>query len=570
MASSAAIRAGRAFVELFADDGALVRGLQTAERRVQAWGKNVAKAGLGLTAIGGTALAPITKAFTNVLTRAADFKTLSDRFGVTTEKLSAMTYAFERGGSDMDEFAATMEHVQGVMFENANHQGTTFDQLFLNARNMAKLPLDKQFDMLLSRVNRLSNPMDRARVGTELFGNAWSKLSNTTLRSAEAFDDTQMEAFRRGLVTTTAEAESAQQFMLSFKESLLAVQYAFMEIGKALFPQLGTLGSFADMIRKAADEARAWITENRGLIVGVTELAAIVVAGGIALTALGSILSGVGTAFGVVAVAAKLLIGAFGLLFSPAGLVLAGVAAVGYLSGAFDGLGKVFGETWGGIVDAIASGDIRLALKIVSAGAEAVWATFVANLTEVWVKFKNLVVDTWHYIGDVAKTSIAALKAGVTWITDGQDAAALQFDRETDAIVAHAHARDEENRKFRQQQVENARAREAEARAELAALTNKAKAQAAAKGAGASGETSTSIGPDGKANHAGAGRLPDPQQLYLAAKGSFASIGGGNIRQSLGYGDNIGQRVLEVNKKHLTVSQAILEVAKGQKAIAWK
>ena len=38
MASTQGIRAGRAFVELFADDSKLVRGLRRAEKRLKAFG----------------------------------------------------------------------------------------------------------------------------------------------------------------------------------------------------------------------------------------------------------------------------------------------------------------------------------------------------------------------------------------------------------------------------------------------------------------------------------------------------------------------------------------------------
>ncbi|MEY3458647.1 MAG: hypothetical protein RL215_1804, partial [Planctomycetota bacterium] len=40
-ANAQAIRAGRAFVELFADDTKLVRGLRAAERKLQAFGAGV-------------------------------------------------------------------------------------------------------------------------------------------------------------------------------------------------------------------------------------------------------------------------------------------------------------------------------------------------------------------------------------------------------------------------------------------------------------------------------------------------------------------------------------------------
>ena len=53
MTSSLGIRAGRAFVELFADDTRLVRGLRIAEARLKAWGNSVRSIGAKLFAAGG-------------------------------------------------------------------------------------------------------------------------------------------------------------------------------------------------------------------------------------------------------------------------------------------------------------------------------------------------------------------------------------------------------------------------------------------------------------------------------------------------------------------------------------
>ena len=45
MASTKGIRAGRAFVELFADSRQLVRGLRAAERKLKAFGANIRNMG---------------------------------------------------------------------------------------------------------------------------------------------------------------------------------------------------------------------------------------------------------------------------------------------------------------------------------------------------------------------------------------------------------------------------------------------------------------------------------------------------------------------------------------------
>jgi len=57
--SSTAIRAGRAFVELFADDTRLVRGLRRAEAKVRAFGERLKNIGRRMMTLGMTAAAPL-------------------------------------------------------------------------------------------------------------------------------------------------------------------------------------------------------------------------------------------------------------------------------------------------------------------------------------------------------------------------------------------------------------------------------------------------------------------------------------------------------------------------------
>ena len=51
MPSSKGIRAGRAFVELFAGDSKLVRGLRRAEKRLKAFGDRICNMGLKIAGL---------------------------------------------------------------------------------------------------------------------------------------------------------------------------------------------------------------------------------------------------------------------------------------------------------------------------------------------------------------------------------------------------------------------------------------------------------------------------------------------------------------------------------------
>ena len=104
MATAQGIRAGRAFVELFADDSKLVRGLGAAERKLKAFGDGVRNLGLKMVGVGSAILAPLAgaaKSFADMGSRMWD---MAKRTGVSVEALSALGYAAEQSGAGMEAF----------------------------------------------------------------------------------------------------------------------------------------------------------------------------------------------------------------------------------------------------------------------------------------------------------------------------------------------------------------------------------------------------------------------------------------------------------------------------------
>ncbi len=124
MATTQGIRAGRAFVELFADDSRLVRGLRASERKIKAFGTSIRRMGMKFAAISAAAMAPLAistrtfagfeqqmarvKALTGA--NAKDFQRLSDaakRLGESTvfsasQAAEAMSF-FALAGFDVEQ-----------------------------------------------------------------------------------------------------------------------------------------------------------------------------------------------------------------------------------------------------------------------------------------------------------------------------------------------------------------------------------------------------------------------------------------------------------------------------------
>jgi hypothetical protein len=403
-----------------------VRGLTSAERRVKAFGRLTASIGLKMAAAGGALLGPLAGVFKEAAGRSADIGNLSDRTGVAADKLSALAYAAERGGVNFDEFAGTLDGFQGKLFAAADGSDEVFRRLNLNGRALAQMPLDQALGTVLDRVNALADPMDRAAVGTEIFGSQWQKLGNTAFKSRAALKALTDEAGRVGAVVSAEDAKRGQEVLRAFTATWQSLKYAVLEVGTALLPQSARLTDLAGLIRDVAGRVREWIAGNRGAVLAVAGVAAGLVAAGVALTVFGSAVGVVGSLLGGVVTVLGLVGSALSLLLTPAGLVVAAVAGLGYLfvtqteqggrwagaiMEAFQGVGDFVKEVWGGITDAIGAGRFDLAAKIAFAAVKVAWAETVRTLTEVWNDFKGVFVDGW------ITASVAVVKVGVVIVS---------------------------------------------------------------------------------------------------------------------------------------------------------
>src|SRR6185437_15774686 len=98
MSLSGGIRAGRAFVEMYADSSKLNAALDKAKARVTAFAGMMAKAGAVSAAAGGTLLGPLSKLFTDAVKEGAGIESLAKRFNTTAESISTLKGAFAQAG----------------------------------------------------------------------------------------------------------------------------------------------------------------------------------------------------------------------------------------------------------------------------------------------------------------------------------------------------------------------------------------------------------------------------------------------------------------------------------------
>ncbi|MCC7409108.1 MAG: hypothetical protein IT442_13655, partial [Phycisphaeraceae bacterium] len=416
-----AIRAGRAYVELFADSSKLIRGLRLAQAKLEAFGKTVRGLGLKMTALGAAMVAPMLAATKVFAGMGDDVAKMSARTGVSVESLSELGFAAELSGMSLEDLEVSLRKMQKTLVEAASGSAGAVDalaKLGLTAEDLQGLSPDEQLKRIADRLASIRDPALRAALAMEVFGKTGTKLLPLMQDGAAGIEALQRQARELGLTISTQDAKEAERFADTLEVLWKVLRQNVFVIGSALVPLLSKV---AERVTKAAVGAAAWIRQNKGLVVSAFQVALGITAAGAAMVATGYAITGLGKAIGVlvtiltgVGSAMNLVIAGLVVLTSPIGLVIAAVTTLGatilYSSGAggkaLEWLGEQFATlksdavaTFQGIADALAAGDIALAAKVLWLGLKMEWTRGINFLESAWLTFRgafvSIGVDAW-------------------------------------------------------------------------------------------------------------------------------------------------------------------------------
>jgi len=440
MPQAGAIRAGRAFVELFADDSKLVRGLKRASAKLKAFGESVRNMGLKLVGLGSAVVAPLA-ASSKVFASTGDaLAKMSARTGFSVETLSELGFAAELSGTDMETLELGIRKMQRTLVDAAQGSKSAQDALALlglTVADLARLSPEQQFKLIADRLARIEDPTTRAAAAMELFGRSGTQLLPMLAGGAAGIEQIQEQARRLGLTISTEDAKAAERFTDTLSIMWKVLKQGVFVVGSALVP---ILSQAAQWVTKVAIVAADWIKRNKELIVTIFQVAVGVVAAGVALVVLGYAITGLAKVMGVLAVAVtavgtalKLLGAVLAFLVSPIGLVItavvalaayilyatgAGAKALGWLAERFETLRDDAVASYQGIADALAAGDIPLAAKILWLTLKMEWTRGINFLEQAWLNFRNFFVrvgyDAWHGLLAVVEIVWHVLEVG--WI----------------------------------------------------------------------------------------------------------------------------------------------------------
>ncbi|MBN2559921.1 MAG: phage tail tape measure protein [Phycisphaerae bacterium] len=438
MARTQGIRAGRAYVELFADDSRLIRGLRQASKRLQAFGAQIRALGLKFVGLGAAILAPMAgaaKAFSSMGDQVAK---MAKRTGLSVETLSELRFVASQTGTEFESLEMGFRRMQRSIYDAGRGMSTTVDALAdlgLTFKDLDGLSPEEQFKMLGEAIGRVDDHTKKAAIAMTLFGRTGTNLLPMFAQGARGIEELQQQARDLGLTMSAEDAQAAEDFTDALDRLWKVVKMGVFRVGAALAPALET---FVDRVTDIVVKTGAWIDRNRQLVVTVAKVAAGILAGGVAMVVLGTIISGLGCILGGLMTALTTVNSVFtgvqavlAALVSPIGLAVGAVAgltaALLVLSGAgrqtLDWLGEKLrslvtttAETFQAIGAALAQGDISAAAGVLWAALQLAWAKGTASLLGLWHTALFAIISTWesavHGVTIAWIETIAALRQG--------------------------------------------------------------------------------------------------------------------------------------------------------------
>lgn len=260
--SASAIEAGRAFLRLLVDDKEFRDGLDEGLRQLDNFGKKAIKIGAALGGAGAAITAPFIaslKVFSDVGSALND---MSDRTGVSVERLSALKYAAQQTGTDLATVEGALRKMANTIADARNGSDTAvaaLKRIGISVQEIIGLSPEEQFQKIASAIKLIQDPTQKVAATMDIFGKSGTLL----IPMIDDLDNLTEAARKAGLIMSTQAAKDADAFgdaMDTLKAQFVAVAAA---IGAEVAPALtdlaeklaGPLGSLIDFIRSHHDMA---------------------------------------------------------------------------------------------------------------------------------------------------------------------------------------------------------------------------------------------------------------------------------------------------------------------------
>lgn len=421
--TSGAIRAGRAFIEIFGDDAKLQKTLKDVQGRLKSFGEGIRLIGASMTAIGAGIVTPLVAAAKYYASAGGQLADIADRTGMTVEAVSELAYAAEQSSTSIESLETGLRKMQKTIVEavgGSKDAEKAFSMLGVKVSDLMNKRPEEQFQILADAVNKIESPSLRAAAAMGVFGKNGAELLPIISAGADGISRMMNEARALGLTVSTETALAARTFGDTINRLARVLKNAVFVIGGSVAPILQGLTKW---LIQATVRTTEWIRQNQGLIVTALKIGAAIFAAGVAFIVAGTSIAFMGSVVGGLITIMSAIYGIIttvgaaltALVSIPGAIVVALVAfgayflstsnmvgeSIAWLKDQFSSLSGFVRGVFKGVSDAISAGNIPLAINILWTAIKVAW-------------FAGLEKIHWRDFQSAAYTAFYAVQMGFT------------------------------------------------------------------------------------------------------------------------------------------------------------
>ena len=412
--------AGKAYVTLGLNAASLEKGLKSAGAKVGAMGKRVAVAGAGIAGAGAAVLAPLLAATASFGKMGDEIDKMSARTGVSATALSELAFAAEQSGASVQDVEKAFKGMSSALYDAGKGSTMPLDalqDLGITLADLEGMSPEEQFMKLSSALASVEDTSKRGALAQKLFGKAGRQLLPMLADGTDGIQKLREEANELGRSMSGEDVAAAAEYTDAMNRVSSVWKGLKQQVGAALAPALAEVAtSFAEIAVNVVE----FVRENRGIIQGVAAAAIAVVGLGTAISAIGVLL--IGTGLAITSLGAIV-----GLVLSPAGILILGMAAAAtaaahyfgfigkateWLGDAFEVVSKVFSDNFGTIIDELKNGNIEGAMAVAAEAIELIWLDLGGGMLDWWDEvvsglatriqdFVTAAKDSFSYLGEL-------------------------------------------------------------------------------------------------------------------------------------------------------------------------
>ncbi|WP_437201980.1 hypothetical protein [Planctomicrobium sp. SH664] len=414
-ASAKGIRAGRAYVEFFADDSKFQQGVKRISRNLKAFSLSVGKIGAVFTGVGSilsSAFVPATKAASDMEEAMAKFRaTFGDQSDDTLKWAENFSKTIGRAKIDTVTGLATFQSFflgLGKGSKEAAELSKMMQSLSVDFAAFHNIADDEAMQRFISAMSGSTEVMDKfgvnLKVGAlepivkQMFGVDYHDATEAQKTMARMAEIRNRMAHQGAIGSAVRESGS---YANQIKALGASIKNFWEAVGTAVLP---VVTKYVSLISKGITFVADFVTENQGLVKMIAVIGTVAAGAGAAILTIAGILWGAGAAMAAMSTALTALGTVVGAVATPMGAVavaLAGVVAWAFASGnAIEWLGTLFkplyehaAEVFNAIKTAISGGDWGAAAEVLWTSLKLAWLKGTTKLSGIWNGFVKVAAD---------------------------------------------------------------------------------------------------------------------------------------------------------------------------------